>query len=569
MSPSFWTSRSPTASLIPSTIIPFFLFSLSPAVLTGIPSSLTLPQHPQTTGKNLMADQDFFSTNVPATNPKPGHTSESTDSFAKAIQSRFNSSSLTLPPPLHLPSTSGSKKKPNKHGFSLSMPSTALSPLPVALSSVPSSTIPTHSPPSSSSQLLCSAHPPSDLDQFVNDPECLILDIRSHASFNNGRLTNALSLSVPSTLLKRPLYSLEKLALMLSSKSARTRFSSWTKASSILVYDADSPHIPEGSNLYGLLKKFRNEGYPSEKHLAWLKGGFVSVWRERKDLVVSGPDKAHPEEDEDEDDTLEPLSPQSTGLLRPNVLPSSAFNLSSTTSHRPPHAPHHSPIQSTSLLPVARIHSSTATSAPHSPPLQPQAVAFNPFYDTVRQNLELSQGVSERIPLTLPASVRERIDDLPFPWLRHVARRAAPAFRDYTPLEHSAENTEEETSSSSTFSSSSSSACDSDPDTTPPLSSPGAPRPPKDLIEEGTEALAMQFYRIELGEQRRLMGIMQHHSSESGRVLTSSSSGSPSSEENFEAFVPRVRRHKPRLNRTEVSFPYSITAGVEKGAKNR
>jgi len=356
---------------------------------------------------------------------------------------------------------------------------------------------------------------------------------------------------------------------MLSSKSGRARFSAWAQASSILVYDADSLNIPEGSNLYGLLKKFRGEGYPSEKHLAWLKGGFVSVWRERKDLVVSGPDKAQVEEDDEEDDTLEPLSPsQSTGLLRASALPSSAFNLSSTTSHRPSRAPQHSPTQPTSLLPAARIHLSAVKSAPQSSPPQSQAVAFNPFYDTVRQNLELSQGISERIPLTLPASVRERIADLPFQWLRHIARRAAPASRDYTPLEHSAENTEEETSSSA-FSSSSSSAGDSDPDTTPPLFPPDVPRPPEDLIEEGTEALAMQFYRIELGEQRRLMGVMQHHSSESGRVLTSSSSGTPSSEENLEAPVPRVRLHKSRLNRTEVSFPYSITAGVEKGAKNR
>ena len=357
---------------------------------------------------------------------------------------------------------------------------------------------------------------------------------------------------------------------MLSSKSARTRFSAWAEASSILVYDADSFSIPEGSNLYGLLKKFRNEGYPSEKHLAWLKGGFVSVWRERRDLVASGPDKAQVEEEDEEDDILEPLSTsQSAGLLRASALPSSAFNLSSTTSHRPSRAPQHSPTQPTSLLSVARIHPSTTKSAPQSPPPQSQPVAFNPFYDTVRQNLELSQGISERIPLTLPASVRDRIADLPFQWLRHVARRAAPASRDYTPLDRSAENTEEDTSSSSSFSSSSSSAGDSDPDTTPPLFSPDAPRPPEDLIEEGTEALAMQFYRIELGEQRRLMGIMQHHSSESGRVLTSSSSGTPSSEENFEAPVPRVRHHKSRLNRTEVSFPYSITAGVEKGTKNR
>ena len=356
---------------------------------------------------------------------------------------------------------------------------------------------------------------------------------------------------------------------MLSSKSARNRFSAWAEASSILIYDADSLNIPEGSNLHGLLRKFRNEGYPSEKHLAWLQGGFVSVWRERKDLVVSGPDKTLVEEDDEEDDILEPLSAsQSAGLLRASALPSSAFNLSSTTSHRPSRAPQHSPTQSTLLLSAARTHSSTAKSHSQSPPPQSQPVAFNPFYDTVRQNLELSQGVSERIPLTLPASVRERIDDLPFRWLRHVARRAAPASKDYTPLDRSAENTEEDTSSSSSFSSSSSSACDSDPDTTPPLFSPDGPRQPEDLIEEGTEALAMQFYRIELGEQRRLMGIMQHHSSESGRVMTSSS-GTPSSEEILEAPVPRVRHHKSRLNRTEVSFPYSITAGVEKGTKNR
>ena len=514
-----------------------------------------------------MADQDFFSTNAPASNLKPGHTTEPTDLFAKAVQSRFSSSPSILHPPLHLPSTNGSKKKPNKHGFSLSMPAPALSPptpVPVPSSSASSSsTIPTHS--QSSSQLLCSAHPPSDLDQFVNDPGCLILDIRSPAAFTNARLTNALSLSVPSTLLKRPLFSLEKLALMLSSKSARTRFSDWARASSILVYDADSLYIPEGSNLYGLLKKFRNEGYPSEKHLAWLKGGFVSVWRERKDLVASGPDRAHVEED-DEDDTLEPLSPsQTTGFLRASALPSSAFNLFSTTSHRPSRAPQHSPTQSTSLLLPAPIRPSAVKPAPQSPPPQSEAVAFNPFYDTVRQNLELSQGAAERIPLTLPASVRDRVGDLPFKWLRHIARRAAPASRDYTPLDRSAENTEEDISSSS----SSSLAGDSDPDTTPPLSSPGAPRRPQDLVEEGTEALAMQFYRIELGEQRRLMGIMQHHTSESGRLLTSSSSGGLSSEENPEAPVPRVRHHRSRLPRTEVSFPYSITAGVEKGSKNR
>jgi tyrosine-protein phosphatase 2/3 len=66
-------------------------------------------------------------------------------------------------------------------------------------------------------------------------------------------------------------------------------------------------------------------------------------------------------------------------------------------------------------------------------------------------------------------------------------------------------------------------------------------------VEEGTEALAMQFYRIELAEQRRLLGVMEHHSKESG---------------------PTPALDKGKAPETP-DFPFSITAGIEKGAKNR
>ena len=49
---------------------------------------------------------------------------------------------------------------------------------------------------------------------------------------------------------------------------------------------------------------------------------------------------------------------------------------------------------------------------------------FNPFFDNIRQNAELSQGITERIPLLLPASVRHRISELPFTWLQDIALRA-------------------------------------------------------------------------------------------------------------------------------------------------
>ena len=123
-------------------------------------------------------------------------------------------------------------------------------------------------------------------------------------------------------------------------------------------------------------------------------------------------------------------------------------------------------------------------------------MAANPFYDNIRQNIELSQGITERIPLHLSPSLLARISELPFTWLRGIATIAGQ--------------------------------------------------------DEGTEALAMQFYRIELGEQRRMQGIMAHHSMQSGTEDSTESDAS---------IVPDKKEDAP--------FPFSITAGVEKGTKNR
>lgn len=181
-------------------------------------------------------------------------------------------------------------------------------------------------------------------------------------------------------------------------------------------------------------------------------------------------------------------------------------------------------------------------------------MAANPFYDNIRQNMELSQGISEKIPLTLPTVVRERIDELPFPWLRHIARRAGPAPKEYMPKLRT------RVSDSSTSSMSSEEVSHSDSDALQNVH----PSKGEKLIDEGAEALAMQFYRIELGEQRRLMGIMQHHSQESGNVIHSSSS-----DDNDEKKAADKARVKAAKASRDALFPYSITAGVEKGAKNR
>jgi protein-tyrosine phosphatase len=180
-----------------------------------------------------------------------------------------------------------------------------------------------------------------------------------------------------------------------------------------------------------------------------------------------------------------------------------AFSLSSTTIHN---SPNFNPIKRSSSTAVSQ-HSLS------NPPTSNSHPAYNPFFDTIRQNTELSHGITEHIPLRLPRRVRRRIRDLPFPWLQNIANRAAS-----TPSHH--RNFSESTSSDSSEDYESSTVD----------------------IEEGKEALAMQFFKIELAEQRRLMGVMEHHSKES-QSGQSTPQGNP--------------------------FPFSITAGIEKGAKNR
>lgn len=270
-------------------------------------------------------------------------------------------------------------------------------------------------------------------------------------------------------------------------------------------------------------------------------------------------------------------------------------------------------------------------------------VAFNPFFDTIRQNLELGggRGSGEGIPLKLSRKVKGRIEDLPFEWLKEIARRSGqltdetPSDKEEKPLvavkpvdakprhvESDASDSDAEADTrrrqprAPSVVEASLRARDSSP--TSPASTDG---------EELAKTLAMQFYRIELSEQRRLMGVMKHHSMEStlvegssahrakpsapmsksatvGGYATNSSgiptgglcgpvvpTGTPVTPTQSTKAVDRpgqtytgtaaarmlsnsvsesgVESGPRNVKDREKAFPYSITAGVEKGDKNR
>ncbi|KAJ3934985.1 MAG: hypothetical protein NXY57DRAFT_889003 [Lentinula lateritia] len=385
----------------------------------------------------------------------------------------------------------------------------------------------TNSKPSSS----FSSVEPVQLLPFINNPSALIIDIRPHAAYSSARIPTALSLSVPSTLLKRPLFSLDRLGAMLPSSSARARFAEWPKFTTIVVYDVDSigsPFLPEGNNILGLLRKFSNDAAYNGSALFWLKGGFQRVWRERRDLVDFRPPEPEPEDDAND-----------SGSLKTNHLPPKAFGSGTTTrSSLDQSSPRKRPPSAMSLRANAPLMSEKTSGT--------SSVPFNPFFDTIRQNFELTQGITERIPLRLPKRVRKRIDELPFEWLREISRRS-----DVKPDDSFTSDSDE--SPSSTSENKSIATNHPSPESSGKLLPPGI-----HYEHEGMESLAIQFYRIELAEQRRLMGVMKHHSAESGVVSSQT-----------QAHRKDIVESADSSGDSKTVFPYSITAGVEKGAKNR
>ncbi|TFK57715.1 hypothetical protein OE88DRAFT_165616 [Heliocybe sulcata] len=509
------------------------------------------------------------------------------DGFAQAIAARFgatNANQLTArlhSPALALPTPSA---RPMNPPLSLaasptrktSPTSTNASPAPPPTSTAPAL------PPSSFTALA-----PAELASAITDSNTLILDIRPHAAYTQARVRTAISLSVPSTLLKRPLFSLARLTDMLPSSSARRNFRKWKDKSRIVVYDLDSLAVKDGSNILGLMRKFAGEGMDPAS-VCWLTGGFQAVWREKRDMIDQDP---LPEEPDDaDDDEGDHLLPQPT----PPTLttPGAGFALSLPGTAKSKSASAAMPVLRTKHLPMAAFTLSTTTSChgsatsprgvnrdSNSPPSRhpfafslpshthgqskPSTQAFNPFFDAIRQNIELSQGITDRIPLVLPRAVRKRVrrgdlgvtveNGVGWQWLEAIAWKAGKSGGSSTDEDadeemgdaEEEEKREREKWTTSREGSKGAGTGESDSEGSSRtdggsederLGKPGnfksgsqqsssthsyrssaryqLPEPSSADVEEGTQELAMQFYKIELAEQRRLMGVMEHHSRE-------------------------------------------------------
>ncbi|KAK4152290.1 hypothetical protein C8A00DRAFT_35033 [Chaetomidium leptoderma] len=182
-----------------------------------------------------------------------------------------------IPPPLKLQSTSPTVvPAPGREGASpvpspqstAGIKTNALSPS----SASPARTAVSPQTPYASGPTMISPTELKSLLEIDQDANLLVLDLRVSPQFAHSRVRGALNLCIPTTLLKRATFNLQKLQQTFQADQDQERFSSWRDASHLVVYDASSSDKRDAISAINMIKKFTNEGYSGSASI--LRGGF-------------------------------------------------------------------------------------------------------------------------------------------------------------------------------------------------------------------------------------------------------------------------------------------------------
>lgn len=126
-----------------------------------------------------------------------------------------------------------------------------------------------------------------DLIAEGDDSEILLLDLRVSPQFAQARVRGALNLCIPTTLLKRATFNLQKLQHTFHADADQERFANWRNTSHLVVYDAFSSDKRDALSAMNMIKKFTSEGYTGSANI--LRGGFNGFAAAFPDLV----DRSH------------------------------------------------------------------------------------------------------------------------------------------------------------------------------------------------------------------------------------------------------------------------------------
>lgn len=127
---------------------------------------------------------------------------------------------------------------------------------------------------------------PQELVQLLNShhpQDILLLDLRVFPQFSQSRIVGAINLCIPTTLLKRPSFNVQKLSETFTKERERKTFNRWRETKAIAVYDAGSSQMKDATSSINTLKKFTNEGWKGLTLI--IRGGFAGFSKKYPNMV--------------------------------------------------------------------------------------------------------------------------------------------------------------------------------------------------------------------------------------------------------------------------------------------
>lgn len=190
----------------------------------------------------------------------------------------------------------------------------------------------------------------SEILQSTPESDYLLIDVRISTYYIQSRIKGALNLCIPTTLLKRATFDLQKLQKTLQTAEDQKKFSQWRHVKHLVVYNETLSDQQDAVIATNMIKKFSNAGYSGKSYI--LRGGFNAFFASNPALI-------------DRRSTSERASQPA----------------SSTDGGRPVFAP--------------VIGGVTLPQAANNP---------NPFFSNIRQNMDLADGVGQ-MDVVVPAGL--------------------------------------------------------------------------------------------------------------------------------------------------------------------
>jgi hypothetical protein len=199
--------------------------------------------------------------------------------------------------------------------------------------------------------------------------EVLLLDLRVSTQYAKARISGALTLCIPTTLLKRASFNVQKLAETFKDEESREKFERWRSSKHIIVYDSNSSQLKDAATCINTLKKFTSEGWTGGSYI--IRGGFQEFAKRFPSWISHQASSS-------------PMTSATASLQIDSGLPSVA------------------PVIGGCPMPATQN-------------------AANPFFGNIRQNMDLIGGVGQ-MPVKHPAGMTQSVEeDLPN-WLQKAAK---------------------------------------------------------------------------------------------------------------------------------------------------